>query len=191
MTETAQARTTREIVQANWYLIVLLVVCVARLWVMPLPSSFWLDEAATSMLVQHPDDPSFAVAPQLSATIYNLLPRAGRILLGDSEVAYRMPSVILSALVLLIVGRLAARLIAPGAAWFAVFACLAIPDFNFFAIDARPYALGMFLSAAGLWLLIRWMDSGAWRDAILFCICAALLWRVHLGFWAFYPVFGV
>lgn len=175
--------------RSDWYLVLLLILCLGRMWIMPLPSSFWLDEAATVMLAQHPDDASFNVAPQLSATIYNAVPRTVHRLIGDTEIDYRIPSLLLAGLALWFVARIAARLIAPEAAWFAVFGCLCIADFNFYAGDVRPYAMGIFVATAGMWLLLRWMDSGTWRDAALFWLLAALLWRVHLAFWAFYPVF--
>jgi hypothetical protein len=84
----------------------------------------------------------------------------------------------------------AARLIHPEAGWFAVFACLAMRGINDEAADARPYALGVCVAAAGVLFLVRWLDSTHWRDALLFCLFAALLWRVHLLFWPFYLVFA-
>ena len=92
---------------------------------------------------------------------------------------------------LFFIGLLAARLIHPQAAWFAVFACLTLRVFNYEAADARPYALGMCVAAASLWLLIRWLDSGKWLDGILFLAAGALLWRVHLVYWPFYLVFAI
>jgi Dolichyl-phosphate-mannose-protein mannosyltransferase len=159
---------------------------------MPLPSSFWVDEMATVFVVHHgPNHPSFAVAPQVPDSIYYRLPQAAESLFGFSEVSYRLPSVLLMGIALFLIARLAARLIAPEAAWFAVFACLSIRGFNDQAADARPYALGTCLAAASLLFLIRWLDSGRWWDAGLFIIFAALVWRVHLLFWPFYIVLAL
>jgi hypothetical protein len=167
----------------------LLAACVARLWLMPLPSSFWVDEMATVFVVHHgPADPSLAIAPQVPDSIYYQLPRAAESLFGFSEVVYRMPSILLMAVALFFIVRLAARLIHPGAAWFVVFVCLGMRGINDQAADARPYALGTAIAAAGLWFLVRWLDSGRWQDAMLFAVLAALLWRVHLLFWPFYIV---
>ena len=167
----------------------LLAACITRLWLMPLPSSFWVDEMATVFVVHHgPNHPSFAVAPQVPDSIYYQLPRAAESLFGFSEVAYRLPSVLLMAIALFLIARLAARLIHPGAAWFAVFVCLSMRGINDQAADARPYALGTCVAAASLWFLIRWLDSARWWDAALFIVLAALLWRVHLLFWPFYVV---
>jgi len=169
-----------------------LALCIARLWLMPLPSSFWVDEMATVFVVHHgPNHPSFAVAPQVPDSIYYQLPRAAESLFGFSEVSYRVPSVLLMALALFFIARLAARLIHPGAAWFVVFVCLSMRGINDQAADARPYALGTCIAAASLWFLIRWLDSAHWWDAALFIVLAALLWRVHLLFWPFYIVLAL
>jgi hypothetical protein len=170
----------------------LLAACIVRLWLMPLPSSFWVDEMGTVFVVhQGPNHPSLAVAPQVPDSIYYQLPRAAESLFGFSEVVYRLPSVVLMATALLLIARLAVRLIHPGAAWFAVFVCLGMRGINDQAADARPYALGTCLAAASLLFLIRWLDSARWWDAALFIAPAALLWRVHLLFWPFYIVLAL
>jgi hypothetical protein len=181
----------RRWIRSNWLLILLLAMCLARLWLMPLPSSFWTDETGTVFVVEHPADPSLAAVPQVPASIYFALPRAARRLFGSSEVSYRFPSLLLMGIALFIVARLSARLIQPEAAWFAVFACLALSDFDYYAADARPYALGICLTAASLYFLIDWLDTARWRPALLFLLFAALLWRAQLVFWAFYPVFAI
>jgi hypothetical protein len=184
-----QLETCRRWIHSNRLAIFLLALCVTRLWLMPLPSSFWTDETGTYFVVERPNDPSFAVAPQVPASIYYLLPRAAERILGFSEVAYRIPSLLLMGAALFMIGRLAARLIDPGAAWFTVFACFVMPDFNYYAADARPYALGIFVTVASLYFLIDWFDTARWRSALGFVVFSALLWRVQLVFWAFYPVF--
>ena len=176
----------------NLVLGLLLAACITRLWLMPLSSSFWVDEMATVFVVQHgPNHPSFAVAPQVPDSIYYQLPRAAGSLFGFSEVSYRLPSVLLMGLALFLIGLLAARLICPGAGWFVVFVCLSMRGIDDQAADARPYALGTCIAAASLWFLIRWLDSAHWWDAALFIVSAALLWRVHLLFWPFYIVLAL
>jgi hypothetical protein len=169
-----------------------LVICIARLWLMPLPSSFWLDETVTAFIVRHgADHPSLAVAPQLTASVYYFLPRLFVSALGGSEIAYRLPSVLAMLVTLFLIGRLAARLIHPDAAWFAVFASLLLGGINYQAADARPYALGTCVAAAGFLSLVRWLDSGRRTYALLFILFAGLLWRVHLIYWPIYLAFAV
>jgi hypothetical protein len=171
-------------------LLALAAVCFIRLWLMPLGSSFWVDEMATVFVVEHGgDDPSLKVAPQVPQSIYYPVARA--LVWGRSEIAYRLPSVVFMALALLFVGLLASRLIHTDAAWFAIFACFALRGIDYEAANARPYAMGVCVAAAGLYFLVRWFDFGRWWDAALFVILAATLWRVHLIFWPFYAVFAV
>ncbi|MGA2149177.1 MAG: glycosyltransferase family 39 protein [Bryobacteraceae bacterium] len=168
-----------------------LAVAIARLWLMPLPSSFWVDEMVTAFVVHHPADPSLAVAPQVPASLYYWLPRAAERWLGFSEISYRLPSVLAMALALWILFSLAVRLIHPRAGWFAVFACLAMRGIDYHAADARPYALGIAVSSSAVWFLVRFLDRGVFRDGLLFVLTAGLLWRVHLVYWPFYGVFAL
>lgn len=170
----------------------LLLLCVARMWVMPLGSSFWVDEAETAFIVHHGvNHPSLAVIAPAIQSVYYWLPRASEAVFGFSEAAERLPSLIALAIALFFIGRIANRLIHPEAGWFAVFACLTLRVFNYEAADARAYALGTCVAAASLWLLIRWLDSGKWLDGILFLAAGALLWRVHLVYWPFYFVYAI
>ncbi len=180
----------REKLGSTPVLVLVLSLCVARLWLTPLPSSFWVDEMVTAFVIHFgPAHPSLAVAPQVTETIYYWLPRTAERLFGFSEVVYRAPSAIVLGIALWLIARLAGRLIHPQAAWFAVFACLALKGFNYQAADARPYALGTCVAAASLFELVRWLDTARRRDALLFLVFAALLWRVHLVFWPFYAIF--
>lgn len=159
---------------------------------MPLGSSLWVDEMGTYFVVHHgANDPSLRVAPQVPASIYYALPKLAERVAGFSEVSYRSFSVLAMAGALIGIARIAARLIHPSAAWFAVFACMASRGFNYQAADARPYALGTLVLAVAILLEIRWMDSGRWRDALLFAASASLLWWVHLIFWPFYLLFAL
>jgi len=169
--------------------ILLLALCIARVWLMPLPSSLWVDELVTFFVVRHPGDPSFAVAPQVPLSIYYWLPRASLAIFGDSAIALRLPSILAMAAALYFIARLAAKLIHPAAAWFAVFAALAFRNFDYFAVDARPYALGIAIGTASVLFLIRWFDEARLRDAALFVLLAAVLWRVHLFYWPFYLLY--
>lgn len=169
----------------------LLAVTIARIWLMALPSSLWVDELVTLFVIRNPGHPSFAVAPQVEGSLYFWLPRISLRLLGTSEVALRLPSALAMGVALYFIARLAARLIHPEAGWFAVFACLALNGFDFFAVDARPYALGIAIASMSLFFLVRWFDDARWVDELAFILLAALLWRVHLFYWPFYVVFAL
>lgn len=176
----------------RWLLVFLLGLCIWRLWIAELGSSFWVDEMGTEFVVLHgADDPTLKVAPQVPASIYYAIPRGSQALFGTSEIGYRLPSVLLMGAALVFVVLIARRLIHPEAGWFAAFACLLLRDFNYQAADARPYALGTCVFCAAIYFLMRWLDTASWWDAGLFAIFAALLWRVHLIFWPLYLVFAI
>ena len=166
---------------------IVVALCIARIWLMPLPSSFWGDETATVFVARHgPADPSLAVAPQLPESVYYWLPRAADRLFGVSEVAYRLPSVLAMGVALWLVARISARLIHPAAGLFAAIACLGLRPINYFAADARPYAVGICMAAAAVWFLIRWLDTGRWRHGFWFAAFSAIVWWVHAIYWPFY-----
>jgi len=162
----------------------LLALCLVRLWVMPLPSSFWLDEMATVFVAQHGSSHHRSRRGPAGLALL-VLPRHPyeRRRLRYSEVTTRLPSIFAMAAFLVLLAALARRLIHPQAAWFAVFACLALPGLNYQAANARPYALGMCVFAAALLFLVKWLDFGKWRDGLLFAASAALVLYIHLLFW--------
>src|SRR6185437_12970890 len=154
----------------RWPLVLLLAVCIARLWLVPVTSSYWVDELVTVFVIKHPGHASFAVAPQVPQSIYYWLPHLAYAVAGQSEIALRIPSMIAMGMALWLIFLLAARLIHPKAGWFAVFAALSIRGIDYFAIDARPYALGIMVASACVYFLVRWLDSARWRDAALFVL---------------------
>jgi hypothetical protein len=173
--------------QGNSLLVAMCALCVLRLWLMFLPSSLWVDEMATVYVVRHgAADPSLTVAPQVPASLYYWLPRAADCLFGFSEIGYRIPSILAMGIALWLIGRLAARLIHPDAGWFAAMACLCLRPINYFAVDARPYALGICIAAAAIWFMVQWLDDPNWRNELLFIVFAALIWWIHLIYWPFY-----
>lgn len=169
---------------------VLLMACFVRFWLFLLPESFWIDETVTAFIVRFGSaHPSLAAGPRLDQSIYYWLPRASQAFFGFSEAALRFPSLAVTFVSLFLIGRLAARLVHPQAAWFAVFLCFIPREFARLATDARPYGLGACVALAAVWFLVRWLDDGAWRDAALFCLFAAFLLRIHLIYWPFYALF--
>ena len=176
---------TRSLKRLTLALAALLALAILRLWVMPLPSSFWTDETLTVFVVRYG-----ASQAETAVSIYYALARAAAGLGGSSEIVYRLPSTLAMGVALFLIARLSARLIHPQAGWFAAFACLTMHGFNFQAADARPYALGTVIMAAGLWFLVRWLDRARWRDAASFLVFAALLLPVHPLYWPFYLVFA-
>jgi MFS family permease len=136
-------------------------------------------------------DKSLAVAPQVPKSIYYGVAWLADRLFGVKEAGYRIPSLLLSLAALWFLGRIAARLIHPHAAWFAAFACFGLKALNWEAADARPYAMGLCAISAATLVLIRWLDSARAADAAAFAILASLIWRIQLIFWPAYLIFAV
>jgi Dolichyl-phosphate-mannose-protein mannosyltransferase len=169
----------------------LLMACIVRFWLFLLPESFWLDETVTAFIIRHGGShPSLAAAPGLGESVYYWLPRISQSLLGFSEFSLRLPSFLVTLVSLFVIARLAVRFIHPQAGWVAVFLCFIPHEFTRQATDARPYGLATCVALCGIWFLVRWLDQGAWRDAALFAVFAALLLHVHLIYWPFYAVFA-
>jgi len=177
----------------TYTLLLILAVCVVKLWLMPLSSSFWVDEMATAFVVRFgPAHESLGdVAPQAWRSLYYYLPLWASALPGPIEVIYRLPSTLAMAGTLILTALLGNRLAGRGAGWLVVFLCLALPRLDYHAADAHPYALGMCLASAALLFLVRWLDAAHGLDAAAFIVCASLLWRVHLLFWPFYLLAGL
>ena len=169
----------------------LLLACIACLWIPLLRESFWIDETVTAFAIRAGAGLShLAAGPRLDQTIYYWLPRMSQAILGFSEFSLRLPSLAVTLVSLRLIGRLAARSIHRDVGWVAVFLCFIPHEFTRQATDARPYGLGTCPRAcAAFWFLVRWLDQGGWRDAVLFLAFAALLIRVHLIYWPFYAVF--
>jgi hypothetical protein len=183
---------SRSVTSLDLLLILTLAVCIVRFWIMPLPSSLWVDEMGTYFVVHHgANDPTLQAAPQVPASIYYALPKLAERVAGFSEVSYRFFSVITMLGSLAALAWIAGRLVHPNAGWFVIFAAMTSRGFNYQADDARPYALGTFVFTVSVFLLIRWLDSGRLRDGMFFAAAASLLWWVHLVFWPFYLIFAI
>ncbi|QOY86694.1 hypothetical protein [Paludibaculum fermentans] len=175
----------------NWPLGLLLALCVARFWLLPLNTSFWVDETVTAFVVrQGGDAPSLAIAPQVPQSIYYALPAAVQSEAGFSEAGYRLPSVLAMSVALFFCARIGMRLIHPDCGWLIVLSSFLLRGFSDAATDARPYAFGLCVASLSVWALIRWLDRAGWVDGALFLLSAALLWRTHLVYWPFYLVFA-
>ena len=103
-----------------------------------------------------------------------------RSLVGDSEFAGRMLSLLLSMLTLALTYRL-------GRDWFgrvsvglaaAIFLGLNSYFANF-ALEIRPYAATMLLDSVSMWLFWRWLRKPTWRAASAYGVGVALMFYVH------------
>jgi 4-amino-4-deoxy-L-arabinose transferase-like glycosyltransferase len=153
---------------------------IVRLWVMPLWSSLWLDEFGTTWITSTPLSEIVEKARLFPQSIpYAALVRLTRTVTGSSEASLRWPSLLAmlgaAGIVVCLGRRLFGR--AAGVAAGAIF--VTIPQVEFSAGDARPYAPGVLAAAAALLLLVRWLDDGRTADGVGYVLCAALSVYLH------------
>ncbi len=183
--------TVKSNVPVEWYIWAALLLVVLRLWIQPMTSSFWLDETGTFLLVQG----TFSQMLEKCArwvgqpTFFIAIVWPFAQLPGPREVILRLPSFIGLAVATVFVYRIGKRLLGNESAGAAalMFASIAA----YYASDARPYALGLMAASGAILMLIRWMDTGRFIDAIGYACFAALTVYFHFLFSVMFFVQGV
>src|SRR5438093_2618209 len=159
---------------------------IAALWLRPITSSLRVDELGTWWVIQGSAREAIqrSQAVQGQSPLYYLFAWGARHLIGISELAFRLPSVVVMLVAAALVFQIAKRLFDRETARLAVIVFVVWPSVAFTASDARPYALATLAVVASVWALIRWLDSGrVWRLA-LYVVLAAGVTYVQ-------PIFGL
>jgi 4-amino-4-deoxy-L-arabinose transferase-like glycosyltransferase len=161
-----------------WWLVPLAAV-VARVWVMQLRSSLWLDETATFWEVKE----GLAQVAARSAMwrewpVYPFLAGLGHTL-GSSEAFLRLPSLLAMGVATFLLYRLGRRAVGREAALAAVVVFACHPQVAFSAADARAYAVALALAMGAMIALVRWMDTGRLAHAVAYVALAALTEYTH------------
>ncbi len=153
-----------------------------RLWVLPIRSSFWLDETGTYWVIK--DGLANAVSRAMNwsgqSPLYYLIAWLAHLAPGRTEVMMRLPSLIAMVLAAWLLFRLAARLFDAETARLVVLVFACSEQVAFEAADARPYALALLLLIASAWMLVRWLDSGRLLYATGYVLLAALTVYAHV-----------
>jgi mannosyltransferase len=151
------------------------------LWVMPIWSSFWLDETGTYWVIKDGFASAFVRAMDwLNSPLYYLIARLAHLVPGRTEVTLRLPSLIAMMAAAWLMYKLAVRLFDAESALFVVLFFACSEHVAFAAADARPYALALFLLIASTWMLVRWLDSGRLLCAAGYVLLAALTIYTHV-----------
>jgi hypothetical protein len=163
----------------------LLLLVVFRSWVMPLGSSFWLDETATFWIVKNGPREIVSRWSQwgtAQSLPYSWIAWAGMALGGRSEIALRLPSVLAMALATFLLFQLASHLLGEDAAWPTVLIFLSSEEVAFAAVDARPYAFALLTLIASTLFLVRWMQTGRNVFALGYAVLVPLTVYFHFFF---------
>lgn len=154
---------------------------VLALWLVPLPSSLWLDEAVTAWMVQDGFDKTVERGSRFSGgnPAYYMIVWAFTRVFGASEPALRMPSVLAmlgSAWMVFLLGR---RLRDRQTGLLAAVVFASAPLIAFEARNARTYAIGLFFILGSWVALDRWLQTGRSRYGVLHAACAAMVFHIH------------
>jgi len=155
----------------------LLILSILALWILPMGSSFGLDESGNWWVLKDGFREMVeraAVWPGGQSVLFNLIAMGTRAVAGDSDFALRLPAVVMMIGTLVLIYRLGARLGGPLAAALSCLAFVTMREVIYVASVLRPYALGVLLATGAMLALIRWLDTGRWGSAILYVILAAL-----------------
>ncbi len=103
-----------------------------------------------------------------------------RHLVGDSEFAGRMLSLLFSLITLALTYRIGCDWFGkPRYGWFAVAILAVNAYFIDYALEIRPYALTMLLAALSMWVFARWLRRSTWHLAISYAVITAVMFYVH------------
>lgn len=154
--------------------------------------SIWRDEALSigrarstiSQIFQNQNIIDGWVSVDLHPPFYFLLLHVWRPLVGESEFAYRYPSVLAMLLALVLIYKLSGRVWGHDAAVFTLLLAAVSPFLFWYAQEARMYALLVFESALLLWFLWPLIaPKGRYQlnfwDYVKFFTAAALLVYTH------------
>jgi mannosyltransferase len=145
--------------------------------------SLWFDEASSLRIISLPFRQFLRTTiggEHGNMTLYYFLMRAWIHVLGDSEAALRIPSVIFGVLTIPAVFLLGSRLFnnATGATASLL---LSVHAFHVqWSREARAYSLLMFLLVLAAYLLVRALESGRTRYWIAFAVTSAMTVYAHL-----------
>ena len=155
---------------------------VFRLWVLPIRSSFWLDETGTYWIIKDGLANAFVRAMHWSgqSPLYYVIAWFAHLAPGRTEVMLRLPSLIAMIAAAWLLYKLAVRLFDAETGRFVVLVFACSEQVAFAAADARPYALALLLLIASAWMLVRWLDSGRPLCAAGFIVLASLTLYAHV-----------
>ena len=166
---------------AEWeearYLLPPLILGIILLWIVPMGTSLGLDESGNWWVVKDGVREMLVRAqiwPGGQSVLFNFLVIGARSIGGDSDVAMRIPSLLMAMGTLVLIYRLGKRLAGPLAAMFSCLIFVAMREVIYVASTVRPYALAILLVTGAMLALTNWLDSGKLLYAGIYAVLAAL-----------------
>ncbi|MEZ0229071.1 MAG: glycosyltransferase family 39 protein, partial [Planctomycetota bacterium] len=158
----------------------LVAVAAGLLWIPPLQAGltqdevfvWWLAKDGLGKLVRH-------MALDLAPPLHAFLASAAMSVLGTSDVALRVPSLVAAVVATILVYRIGARVRDAETGWLAAVAFVGSSDLAYAASDARPYALAVAFVAAATLCLLEWAERPRASLGVLYGVLAALAFHAH------------
>jgi mannosyltransferase len=164
--------------------VAVLAIVVFRGWIVPLSSSFWLDETGTYYIIsgswaQYLDRMAYNIqSPFYTAVLWPVFHLG-----GTSELVLRLPSILAMAAAAVLVFFIARRLTDASGGVLAMMLFVSMRDVAWLAWQARPYATSMALALVSVWFFLLWLER---RTAFASILCGFTLALTFYG----HPLFG-
>ena len=173
------------LIRLRGLLAILCAVHFVRFWILPGRDGLWVDETGTYWTIAGGWDQLWVrTAMHPNSRIYGALIFVWTRLMGTSEFALRLPSLLAMLGSFAVMTVFLRRRLGAGTAWPVVALCLASPELSFFAIEARPYAFALLMLAISTVAWVKLHEKMTWGRAALWVFSSGLL--VH-----FQPVVAV
>lgn len=155
-------------------------IAVIRLWILPMVNSFWVDETVVVWIIRNGFREIIPNTPASVASVaFCWLEWCVSRILGTSEVALRLPSVLGGIGSLYVYYRVGADLIDRETGIIFAGIYLSLRQVAFETPDARPYSLGSFAAALALLWLLRWTSSGRIHAGLVWLISSVAACYLH------------
>ncbi len=157
-------------------IIILLVGLILRL--INLNQSLWLDEAINAVFVRSLDLKSLIFNYSLSdfhPPLYHILMKGWVVLFGSSEIALRMPSVILGVASIYIIYKIGKKLFDEKTALIAATLLATAPLHIFYSQEARMYMLASFFTIVSVYFFIAVLKEDRLKNWAGFIISTSIL----------------
>jgi hypothetical protein len=161
------------------------------LWFVAFRAPLWLDETGSYWLIREGFWKIASRQGDLSFPAYSYILWAFTKILGTSEIALRIPSVLAMLAATYLLYRSARELFDRDVAFMATMLFAIHPITIYAAIDVRPYAFGALAINAAIYLLLRLRKQPTPATAMLFGIAAACIVYFHFLFAVILPVLFV
>jgi hypothetical protein len=162
------------------------------MWFFALRAPLWLDETLSYWQVSGGFSRIWERSAQMPSSIgYLYTLWLAKSILGASEIALKIPSLLAALGALYFLYRAARELFDQETAFLAtIFFCLE-NNVLFAATDARPYAFALLATNVAIFAFARWMSTHETRNAVFFGVAAAAILYFHYLFSVILPAFAI